>query len=1114
MIIGKGHYVSDLGSVYPCVPAWSTTLIRPRSPRPLADETHSFEKKENNMKKHLYLAILHFTIVVFAILSLTGCENQNLLPDPFGATQTPAAADFDVTNLTQKEGSVTEVTITPKAGKSPGVITIYYNGSTTIPQTAGAYSVTFNVAAATGWNAVNGLYAERLTVSKDSPDNELLPDTPITNAQIVVKAPVKGVTPDTAADGAGYFTIGPVSWSPAHSLFQGDTVYTASVTLTAISRYTFKELNSATINGQNATISSNTGKAVILSYTFPPTGPDTVTVTGITIKNQPIYLSYTHGDTLDLTGLVVTLTYDDATTENVPVGHFADKNITANPSQGNSLVRSTHDGRPVVITYGDLTTLGTDKMIVNPKDINFTVDPIPDQTYTGSQIRPAVVVKDGTKKLTQTTDYTVSYANNTNPGTAAVTITGAGNYAGSYGNTTFTINPGIITNVDLFVIAPVTGAAPSKASGAVNFTIDEVSWSPAHNPFQGKEVYTVTLILTANSGYNFTGISSATVNRENAKILSNNGSVVMLSYEFPETKPEAPPYSVFNGTRYLAVLNPAIGNARIKYYYTYDGLDCYYIYLGQYKNVPLYYEGRTHRYSWGNSTSRTYEFSTTNTTIETFSTTVSQTRQQTVGVAEEHTESGSKEKGWHIGGRIGADDERFQISGGYGETTSKFSSDTLGKYTEITTSLTNTVEYGKSWLNEHREVASFTFTRGDREGYFRHTCFADFDMYLLVIKERGSNTLYYEFREHIIPDSPFWDLDYSATNDFNKDDDSVFVIDVSELGDLPTPSIDFDIYAVSNTAEWDNAISKIQSKGNGTAGNPKTYTIVVRGNVTITPSTFGSVQHVEVTLTSNLDSGQLLRSGKLSLGANGNMIRIGKNQKLIIDDANLILQGRSDNWTSLLFVDLGGNLELKNGTITGNISNDSLGSTNGGGVFVYGESGIFTMYGGNISHNSGSLGGGVYACGGNFIMHGGTISDNLKGGGVNVGGGKFTMYGGTIERNKLTNSYNGGGGVSVVEGGKFTMEGGEIKLNEARVVNNNNAWAGGVLIHGAASTFSKSGGFIYGKKSPDSENKVNVVSGTKYALAVYYSGNGTLARNETLGENDKLSTSSTDGWGK
>lgn len=51
--------------------------------------------------------------------------------------------------------------------------------------------------------------------------------------------------------------------------------------------------------------------------------------------------------------------------------------------------------------------------------------------YTGSEIKPDVVVKDGDKVLVLGVDYNVLYTNNTDVGKAIVSITGAGNYDGN-----------------------------------------------------------------------------------------------------------------------------------------------------------------------------------------------------------------------------------------------------------------------------------------------------------------------------------------------------------------------------------------------------------------------------------------------------------------------------------------------------------------------------------------------------------------------------------------------------------------------------------------------------------------------------------------------------------
>jgi hypothetical protein len=66
---------------------------------------------------------------------------------------------------------------------------------------------------------------------------------------------------------------------------------------------------------------------------------------------------------------------------------------------------------------------------------------IANQTYTGLAIEPAPVVTDGNPSIITTGDYTVAYSDNTNAGTATVTITAtlAGNYSGT-ASANFTID--------------------------------------------------------------------------------------------------------------------------------------------------------------------------------------------------------------------------------------------------------------------------------------------------------------------------------------------------------------------------------------------------------------------------------------------------------------------------------------------------------------------------------------------------------------------------------------------------------------------------------------------------------------------------------------------------
>ncbi len=90
--------------------------------------------------------------------------------------------------------------------------------------------------------------------------------------------------------------------------------------------------------------------------------------------------------------------------------------------------------------YCTITVGAKDDSADKPDKTDFSVDPVADQVYTGSELMPDVVVKAGSKVLTKNVDYTVLYSNNTNPGTASAKITGIGAYKGSC-ETNFKIVP-------------------------------------------------------------------------------------------------------------------------------------------------------------------------------------------------------------------------------------------------------------------------------------------------------------------------------------------------------------------------------------------------------------------------------------------------------------------------------------------------------------------------------------------------------------------------------------------------------------------------------------------------------------------------------------------------
>ena len=109
---------------------------------------------------------------------------------------------------------------------------------------------------------------------------------------------------------------------------------------------------------------------------------------------------------------------------------------------------------------GKSYTLATN-VTVSRKSITFdmvTVTGVDDVTYDGTaKTATSIVVKDGTEtlELGADKDYTVSYTNNTNAGTATITITGTGNYMGTVSKT-FTIKPKALTSTALSGIVDKT----------------------------------------------------------------------------------------------------------------------------------------------------------------------------------------------------------------------------------------------------------------------------------------------------------------------------------------------------------------------------------------------------------------------------------------------------------------------------------------------------------------------------------------------------------------------------------------------------------------------------------------------------------------------------------
>ena len=108
------------------------------------------------------------------------------------------------------------------------------------------------------------------------------------------------------------------------------------------------------------------------------------------------------------------------------------------------------------------------------KDISkCTVNTIPNQTYTGKEIKPKVTVSG----LKNGTDYTVTYKNNKNTGKATVVITGKGIYTGTI-TKYFYIVPKKVANVKAKTQSTTSITLNwSKATGATGYELQKYNSS-------------------------------------------------------------------------------------------------------------------------------------------------------------------------------------------------------------------------------------------------------------------------------------------------------------------------------------------------------------------------------------------------------------------------------------------------------------------------------------------------------------------------------------------------------------------------------------------------------------------------------------------------------------
>ena len=140
-------------------------------------------------------------------------------------------------------------------------------------------------------------------------------------------------------------------------------------------------------------------------------------------------------------------------------------------------------------------------------------------TYTGSAQKPGATVKSGDKVLVSGTDFTVSYSNNTNAGTAKATIKGKGNYSGTI-TKEFTITPADISQLTASLSADIFryNGAEQKPSVTVKsrdkMLVPDTDFTVSYS--DNIDVGTATVNITGQG--NYTGSMTRTFTITNARI--------------------------------------------------------------------------------------------------------------------------------------------------------------------------------------------------------------------------------------------------------------------------------------------------------------------------------------------------------------------------------------------------------------------------------------------------------------------------------------------------------------------------------------------------------------------------------------------------------------------
>ena len=349
------------------------------------------------MKKALSILALALVALTASAYNLTvGTNEHGTISLKVGTTENATTAN---------EGDEVTVTITPDEGWTVGTVTGQWHAAVVnAPRRAIDLLSDFTLSPVANTEDQWTFTMERANVEISVKYIKIIQDTWIQDIPSVTYTG-SAKTPSVTVKDGDYTLVEDKDYTVTYS--NNTNAGTATATVTGKGNYTGSVSKNFTINKASRDVTFN-------PYHFTRTFGDPDFTIVPTTSGGGI-LSYSSND--------ISIATVNSSTGKVHIVGVGKVRITARLS-GSSNYRPASDWYEVTVVAKEVAAT--------------MIGEIAEQTYTGSPLTPAVVVTDGDATLTEETDYTVEYTNNTETGEATVTITGKGNYTGT-ASTTFTI---------------------------------------------------------------------------------------------------------------------------------------------------------------------------------------------------------------------------------------------------------------------------------------------------------------------------------------------------------------------------------------------------------------------------------------------------------------------------------------------------------------------------------------------------------------------------------------------------------------------------------------------------------------------------------------------------